>query len=262
MWLPRKRVFEPMRWGLVPGWWQKSLKELKLATFNGRIETVTTKPFFRTAFKRKRCLIPASGYYEWRDVVGLGALDCVLRVITASAMHLPFVINILCIHLAADDEIGLQAFSIFQHAASLVHRGCCGAEMRLIQRPVLPASLVFRNGFLHLLDCEDRMRVGSARAHLGCYPDRLHKFLPRRAMPHGGFGVATDAVGALRDMSDRDGDQLLCLDRQGAFGEYFLAECLKSVVDLGSELLARIGHGSRKCGVKWVGHDVSFLRRC
>ena len=58
------------------------------------------------------------------------------------------------------------------------------------------------------------MRVGSARAHLGCYPDRLHKFLPRRAMPHGGFGVATDAVGALRDMSDRDGDQLLCLDRQ------------------------------------------------
>lgn len=117
-----------MRWGLVPGWWQKSLKELKLATFNGRIETVTTKPFFRTAFKRKRCLIPASGYYEWRDVVGLGALDCVLRVITASAMHLPFVINILCIHLAADDEIGLQAFSIFQHAASLVHRGCCGGR--------------------------------------------------------------------------------------------------------------------------------------
>jgi putative SOS response-associated peptidase YedK len=62
-----KRVIEPMRWGLVPGWWQKSLKELKLATFNARIETVTTKPFFRTAFKRRRCLLPASGYYEWQD---------------------------------------------------------------------------------------------------------------------------------------------------------------------------------------------------
>jgi hypothetical protein len=39
--------------------------------------------------------------------------------------------------------------------------------------------------------------------------------------------------------------------------EIFLRNCA-----MGSELLARIGHGSRKCGVKWVGHDVSFLRRC
>jgi putative SOS response-associated peptidase YedK len=56
-----------MRWGLVPGWWNKPLKELKLATFNARVETVATKPFFRSAFKRTRCLIPASGYYEWQD---------------------------------------------------------------------------------------------------------------------------------------------------------------------------------------------------
>jgi len=56
-----------MRWGLVPGWWSKSLKELRLATFNARAETVVEKPFFRDAFKRSRCLIPASGYYEWQD---------------------------------------------------------------------------------------------------------------------------------------------------------------------------------------------------
>ena len=45
-----------MRWGLIPYWWNKPLKELRLATFNARVETVTTKPFFREPFKRKRCL--------------------------------------------------------------------------------------------------------------------------------------------------------------------------------------------------------------
>jgi putative SOS response-associated peptidase YedK len=61
------RAMLPMRWGLVPGWWSKPLKELKLATFNARVETVATKPLFRGAFKRRRCLIPVSGYYEWQD---------------------------------------------------------------------------------------------------------------------------------------------------------------------------------------------------
>ena len=65
-----KRAYERMRWGLVPKWWSKSLKELRLATFNARGETVTTKPFFRVPFKRSRCLIPVSGYYEWQDTPG------------------------------------------------------------------------------------------------------------------------------------------------------------------------------------------------
>ena len=59
-----------MRWGLVPSWWSKPLKEMKLATFNARAETVATKPMFRSAFKRNRCLIPVSGYYEWQDTPG------------------------------------------------------------------------------------------------------------------------------------------------------------------------------------------------
>jgi putative SOS response-associated peptidase YedK len=60
----------PVRWGLVPSWWSKPLKELKLATFNARAETVTQKPMFRGPFKRTRCLIPVSGYYEWQDTAG------------------------------------------------------------------------------------------------------------------------------------------------------------------------------------------------
>jgi putative SOS response-associated peptidase YedK len=61
-----KRELGPMRWGLVPRWWSKPLKELRMATFNARAETVETKPFFRDAFKRTRCLIPMSGYFEWQ----------------------------------------------------------------------------------------------------------------------------------------------------------------------------------------------------
>jgi putative SOS response-associated peptidase YedK len=64
-----KRGLVPMRWGLIPSWWSKPLKEMKLATFNARAESVATKPMFRDAFQSKRCLIPASGYYEWQDTV-------------------------------------------------------------------------------------------------------------------------------------------------------------------------------------------------
>jgi putative SOS response-associated peptidase YedK len=65
-----KRELIPMRWGLVPRWWSKPLKEMRVATFNARAETVETKPFFRDAFKRNRCLIPVSGYYEWQTTPG------------------------------------------------------------------------------------------------------------------------------------------------------------------------------------------------
>ena len=52
-------------WGLIPSWWKKTAKEAP-STFNARAETVATKPMFRAAFTRSRCLIPASGYYEWK----------------------------------------------------------------------------------------------------------------------------------------------------------------------------------------------------
>jgi putative SOS response-associated peptidase YedK len=58
------RELVEMRWGLVPAW-AKDLKKLPLMN-NVSCETVTTKPSFRSAFKSRRCLSPASGYYEWQ----------------------------------------------------------------------------------------------------------------------------------------------------------------------------------------------------
>ena len=52
------------RWGLVPHWSKE--EKPKYSTINARAETVAEKPTYREAFKRMRCLIPATGFYEWR----------------------------------------------------------------------------------------------------------------------------------------------------------------------------------------------------
>ena len=59
-----RRRIEKMRWGLVPFW----AKDVKIGSrmINARGETVAEKPAFRSSFKSKRCLIPATGFYEWR----------------------------------------------------------------------------------------------------------------------------------------------------------------------------------------------------
>jgi putative SOS response-associated peptidase YedK len=56
------------RWGLLP-FWAKDPK-LKYSTINARAETVDSAPAFREAFKSRRCLVPATGWYEWQTLPG------------------------------------------------------------------------------------------------------------------------------------------------------------------------------------------------
>jgi putative SOS response-associated peptidase YedK len=57
-----KREGVAMRWGLIPNW----AKDKKAPQINARADTAATKPMFRAAFKKRRCLILADGYYEWK----------------------------------------------------------------------------------------------------------------------------------------------------------------------------------------------------
>lgn len=59
---------EKLHWGLVPFW----AKDISIGSgmINARAETVASKPSFRNAFKKRRCLIPANGFYEWKGDKG------------------------------------------------------------------------------------------------------------------------------------------------------------------------------------------------
>lgn len=58
------RQLDLLRWGLVPSWSKKPTSSL----INARSETINEKPSFRHAFRQQRCIIPATGFYEWRKI--------------------------------------------------------------------------------------------------------------------------------------------------------------------------------------------------
>ena len=58
------RELVTLKWGLIPFWAKDS--KIAYSTINARAETVVHKPAFRAAFKARRCLVPADGFYEWQ----------------------------------------------------------------------------------------------------------------------------------------------------------------------------------------------------
>lgn len=62
-----RRVARTLRWGLVPSWCKDAAQAREMAAkcINARAEGIAAKPAFRAAFAKRRCLVPASGFYEW-----------------------------------------------------------------------------------------------------------------------------------------------------------------------------------------------------
>jgi putative SOS response-associated peptidase YedK len=63
-----KPQLQMLRWGLIPSWAKDPKIGYKL--INARAETVAEKPSFRSAFRHRRCLILATGFYEWQQIAG------------------------------------------------------------------------------------------------------------------------------------------------------------------------------------------------
>ena len=61
---PPTRRLEPARWGLVPSWAKDP--GIGVKAFNARSEEIENKPMFRGALEKRRAIVPASGYYEWK----------------------------------------------------------------------------------------------------------------------------------------------------------------------------------------------------
>ena len=61
-----RRAIVRYRWGLIPPWADDP--RIASRTFNARAETITSSPMFREAFRKRRCLVPVDGFYEWHRV--------------------------------------------------------------------------------------------------------------------------------------------------------------------------------------------------
>src|SRR3990172_2604464 len=73
-----RRVLTLMRWGLVPAW--SGDVKIGYRMINARSETVAEKQSFKTLLKKSRCLVPASGFYEWKKLAGGGKTPYFIRL--------------------------------------------------------------------------------------------------------------------------------------------------------------------------------------
>ena len=101
-----------VNWGLVPGWAKDPTVGNRL--INARCETVSEKPSFRAAFSRRRCLVPATGFYEWQKTGGRGKQPWHIHRPDDS----PLAFAGIWEHWEADDGSALETCAIITTAAN------------------------------------------------------------------------------------------------------------------------------------------------
>ncbi|MCQ4190942.1 SOS response-associated peptidase [Methylocystis suflitae] len=123
----------------MPIWWKDSLSKLP-ATFNARAETVAEKPMFRSAFKARRCVIPASGFYEWTGAKG------------AKTPH----------YFSAPNGRPLAFAGLWESASHPDTRQIIDSATIIVGAPSNPRKIFFRRGHYAGSCAPTRRRVGGA----------------------------------------------------------------------------------------------------
>ncbi len=109
-----RRVVDLLKWGLVPHWSKDALIGAKLS--NARGETVAEKPSFRSAYRRRRCIVPAAGFFEWQAVAGARKLPWFASLSSGEPMALG---GLWESWTAADGSL-LRSFCVITVAANAV----------------------------------------------------------------------------------------------------------------------------------------------
>jgi len=107
------RTCDLLRWGLVPSWAKDPKAVPRGGLINARCETVATQPAFRSAFKKRRCLVLADGYYEWKPAGKLKQPYLIRR-----ADDEPFTFAGLWEYWKPDDGPAWQTFTLITTAAN------------------------------------------------------------------------------------------------------------------------------------------------
>ncbi|MBI5617966.1 MAG: SOS response-associated peptidase [Gammaproteobacteria bacterium] len=113
-----EREMVALRWGLIPHWANDA--KFGARTINARTDTVATKPAFRDAFKRHRCLVATDGWYEWR-VAGKSKIPTYIRHVDAHGEPEPVFFGGLWSHWydpAVEDAHALETFTVLTREAS------------------------------------------------------------------------------------------------------------------------------------------------
>ncbi len=158
-----RRRLTGMRWGLMPAWMTGPPGR---PLINARIETVAERPAFRAAFRRRRCLVPADGWYEWRPQPG--------------GPGRPFVF------LAREDDRPFAFAALYEEAHTARWGERLPATVTLLTMPAWPAFAAIHDrmpvplapeGFAAWLD-PDRPPQPPLAGHLALLPENAFTLRP------------------------------------------------------------------------------------